>query len=200
MAPEVRLPKLFLELESQSTPRAKRAYVTDEIVRMIGDGSLSLVALLNQRREAVQLAGDVIFGHGVSDGQDGFEMGQHVTSIRIPEEIRRATIKIEAIPPHTTLRWPVGQKEVEGIVVGSQSQYNVPQWEKEWAEENSPADLPLRDAWLCLKRSGQYVVKAQLPQDKKDLWLCREVAGSVKGNRRSEPAKGKQSARDEARV
>lgn len=189
MAAQVRLPKLFMELESQRTQRERRSYVASELVRMIQDGSLSLVAVMNQRREAVQIAGDVIMGHGVSDGQDGFEAGQHVTNVRIPPEIESATAVLEAIgtgedgKPRTKVRWVRGQKEVEGIIIGSQSQYEVQQWEKDWAERDSPATMSLKEAWLALKRFGENVVKATLPVDKKELWQCREVA------RRQEPAK-----------
>lgn len=190
MAAQVRLPKLFMELESQRTQRERRAYVTGELIRMIQDGSLSLVAIMNQRTEAKQIAGDVIFGHGVSDGNDGFEAMQHVTNLRIPPEIAEATITLEAIghdengKPRSKIRWVRGQKEVEGIIIGSQSQYEVPQWEHDWAERDSPATLTLREAWLALKRFGENVVKATLPQDKKDLWQCREVAKKAEQPRR----------------
>ena len=196
MAPVVKLPKLFVELESQRTQREQRAYIADELVRMIQDGSLSMVAVMNQRPAAKQIAGDVIFGHGVSDGQDGFEAGSHVTNKTIPAEVKRATVTLEAIglgedgKPRSTVRWVDGSVPAESITVGSSSQYDIPTWEHNWVEADSPATISLRDAWLALKRFGENVVKAQLPQDKKDLWQCREVAGSVKdGARRVDPAK-----------
>jgi hypothetical protein len=201
----VKLPKLFVELESQRTPREQRAYIADELVRMIQDGSLSMVAVMNQRPAARQIAGDVIFGHGVSDGQDGFEAGSHVTNKHIPAEIKRATVTLEAIglgedgKPRNLVRWVDGSVQSESIVVGSASQHDIPTWEHNWVEADSPATVSLRDAWLALKRYGEHVVSAHLPQDKKDLWQCREVAGSVKdGTRRVEPAK--RGKVDEARV
>lgn len=205
MAQPVRLPKLFIELEGQRTLRDRRAYVTDELVRMVQDGSLSMTAIMNQRPEAKQIAGDVIFGHGISDNQDGFMGGTHVTNIPVPPELRSATVTIEAMglgedgKPRSTVRWVDGSKRAEDIIVGSSSPNNIPTWEHNWVEADSPATISLREAWLALKRFGENVVKAQIPQDKKDLWQCREVPKSCKDNTPRRVEKTKRGT-DEARA
>lgn len=205
MAQPVRLPKLFIELESQRTAREQRAYVAGELVRMVQDGTLSMTAVMNQRPAAKQIAGDVIFGHGVSNNQDGFMGGQHVTNFPIPMEIKKATVVLEAIghdsdgATRTKVRWVDGSKPAEDIIVGQTSQYDIPTWEHNWEEADSPATMDLRSAWLALKRYGENVIKATLPRDKKDLWQCREVAGSLRdGTKKQEQKRARADA--EARV
>lgn len=176
MAEQKRFRRLFVGYEDARSPREQRSYVRDEIIRMLGDGDFLLTECMNQRPHVRQVVGDVIFGHGVSDGSDGFEKLAHVTSYPVAQQIADARITIEAVDGKRNIRYVDGVREVEGIIVGSNQQFAVPQFEDNVIDLGAHrTQVGLRAAWLILKHHGEYVVRADLAADRTTCWLYREV-------------------------
>lgn len=180
MAEQKRFRKLFQGLDDMTAPRERRAYVRDEMIQAIQSGDWSLTEWMNQRPAAKQIIGDIIFGHGVSDGSDGFAAMTHVTSYPVPQPIADARVNIEATDGRRNIAYVDGSRPIEGIVVGTGNRFNVPQVEENLVDLGTyKASVPLRTAWLVLKRHGEYVVRAELKADQDLNWRYREAPARV---------------------
>lgn len=186
-----RIPRLFDQFENQRTQREQRRYIEEEIVRMIEDGEFSLVAVMNQRPAVKQIANDVIFGTGITDGRDGRgEAKQQVLGLPIHQAIRKATVHIRSVDGQP-IRYVDGAREVGDIIVGQTSRHAVLQQEENWIELSADERMGLREAWLAMKRFGKYVVWADTQQMRNDLWRYEEVEDEPKTEQPPEPRKSR---------
>jgi hypothetical protein len=177
--PEMR--ELFVRVRDFRTDQERRDYVLQEMLQLIQGNDLYLTEIMNQDITSVQYAGDVIYGHGISDGSTGIEAQRHMTGLYIPEEIKNHRVLIESCSGNT-VKYIDGTRPIKGIVVGNRTKHKVARVEENVIDTGkTKAWLPLKDAWSCLKRWGKWVTFGETPDDRKNNWLFQEVRGAIEG-------------------
>lgn len=186
---------LFPEFASLRSFSDRRDYVERTIVDLIERGELWLTELMNQDDAPRQMIGDVIFGHGVSDGTDGGEAGRHVTTFHVPEEIKNHKVTISARDGKTTVKYVDGVKQIKGVVAGQRQRHKIPRYEDNVVDtKQTRVELGLREAWLCLKAFGEYVAFGGTAEDQKMNWLYTEANPMEQ----AKPRRGRPAASDSA--
>lgn len=176
---------LFPEFSRQSSAHQRREYISRCMVELIERGEFWLSEVMNQELSAMTVAGEVIFGRGISDGSDGYEAGTPINGgIHVPQEIAAHKVTISAKDGKRPIRYADGSRPMVGVVAGQRRQFRVPQLEKNWVElKTSKADLGLREAWLLLKQAGEYVAFGGTKEDQDVNWLYSEANPMDKGRK-----------------
>ena len=185
----MRMRDLFPEYTGKRSQSERRDYVAGVLVDLIERGEFWLTEVMNQDEAPRQTAGDVIFGHGVSDGSDGGESGRHSTSFYVPDQIKSHKVTLFSRDGKTPVRYVDGTRPVVGVVPGSRRRHKVPQFEDNVIDTKQPrVELPVREAWLVLKRAGEFVAFGATADDQKANWLYSEVNPMESKGRRNAAA------------
>jgi len=144
------VPLLAIELDSINQNADRRDYVENLMVKDIENKSMWLTGWMLQREDLRQIVGDLILGHGVSDGSRGLASGTHATDFPIHPAFDDQIITIESSTD--SIEYIDGREPIRSVVVGARNKTKNQQTrERRLTIAGKKATVSLRKAWFILK-------------------------------------------------
>lgn len=182
-AENYKAPRLFERFVAIRDDEKRWQYLRDELVAMARNGGLYLTDILNQDSEVSDACGDVLYNR-VMLGRTSHK--QHYYTAVLPSELTARCIRVKSLNG-STISWCQDMVGGAPISRGRASSEGARRVESQRVETNQKdVMLTPQEAWLCLKESGKFVVRAKRADHQGRVWKCEEVR--PEGAKIEEPA------------
>lgn len=174
------VPDLFPDAHRYNDPIKLRKYIEDVLIQLAKNDELSVTELLNQDLLLWEIAGKIILGQ---------------TEGPTPKELSNYWIKIRSLSGNS-FKWKVGLVPYETIKSrqgrASGDGKKETRVKERWAiSDSSEIELPLPDAWLCLRQIGKYCNKRKTKESQARYWKveeARDILPDTKKNKKTKAA------------
>ena len=178
------VPDLFPDFYRKPTMPARRKAMTAQLVELAERNALYVTDLFQLPHAQKELAGQILLGQGIDDN------GTPVNH-PLPPALAKYTVRIRSLFPGWTISYDMPGQTATGLTLVGDSRFQL-QAEAENGgafnilEKNHVAtgktkmDLPLPDAWMCLKEHGKYCKRVIREVNRGKYWKCEEVRPEAK--------------------